>query len=70
MVYQTWMVTLCNKEYLINSKFDNVGIGDNTAVSDDDEFINSIVNNLTTFVNTGKCNSYLSQSAKSCESYD
>ena len=36
----------------MNSKSDNVKTGDNTAASDDDEFICNIANDLTTLVNT------------------
>ena len=32
----------------MNSKSDKGNMGDNTAASDDDKFINNVVNNLTT----------------------
>ena len=37
----------------MNSRSDNVKIGDNTAAYDN-EFVNNIANDLTTLVNTGK----------------
>ena len=45
------MVTVCNNQQLMNNKSDNVGMGDNTSASDDDKFIENIVNDLTTLVN-------------------
>ena len=36
----------------MNSKSDNVKMGNNTAASDDDEFICNIANDLTTLGNT------------------
>ena len=45
-------IIVCNTQKLMNSKSDNVKTGDNTAASDDDEFICNIANDLTTLVNT------------------
>lgn len=45
-------IIVCNNQQLMNSKFDNTKTGDNTAASDDDEFICNIANDLTTLVNT------------------
>lgn len=45
-------IIVCNNQKLMNSKFDNAKTGDNTAASDDGEFICNIANDLTTLVNT------------------
>ena len=36
-----------------------VGLGDNTAASDDNEFMNNIANDFLTIANTGKLNNHL-----------